>query len=333
MNVLLERSFGIRLLDPWMLLALLALPAFHWWRIARGAPSILFAPAVLLEGLSGWRERAALLPRGISTLGVACAVLALARPVEREELPLVTEGIDVFLVLDVSSSMSARDLDPEQGRDRLEVAKAAAARFIAGRPDDRIGLITFAAFPEVRCPLTFDHAALGNLLQETEMVSEASPENGTGIGLATARAAQLLERSAAKSKVIVLLTDGKETVATREAPPVEIRPYEAAQLARELGIRTYTIAAGIGERSAAGWVALDRSDVEYIARETGGRFFEAQDARALDAVYAEIDALEKGELREPRFRYEERFVPVLALGLVLLLLAWALEGTLLQELP
>ena len=342
MSALLESLTGLAFLDPWMLLLVLLLPLSLWLRRMKGAPAVRFGPGAFLQSgnplsaghleLPGsWRVRLLPLPRVLRILGLLLVVLALARPVHREALPFETEGIDILLCLDVSSSMTANDMD--QRRTRLDVAKDAAAQFITGRSSDRIGLICFAGFPDLYCPPTLDHDALKAILSEVATVISDSPEDATGIGTAVARAAQVLSHSEAKSRVAILLTDGAENVATARTPD-EIAPVHAAQLCEELDVRVYTIVAGIGNPDTSGtWIELDTSQVEHLAQKTGGRFFEARDAGAVAGVYAYIDALEKVELEEPRFKVDERFLPFLIAALVLLLSSRGLESTVLEVLP
>ncbi len=293
------------------------------WIARRRRASVDFAPAPLAVGLPrSLRSRLAVAPRVLEVGALVLAIVALARPTERVALPAVTDGIDIALCIDASSSMAARDLDPSKSR--LEVAKDAAARFVAGRADDRIGLIRFARFPDVVCPLTQDHAALDGLLAGIERVDADGPEDATGIGNALARAAQLLRAGTAKSKVAVLLTDGEENVATDQTPD-EIGPVRAARACRELGVRAYVIAAGGGN--------VDTTQVERAAAATGGRLFAARDAAALAATWAEISALERAPFQEPRFRIEERFLPFLLAAIALLLTGRFLEPTALEVLP
>jgi len=172
---------GITLAEPaWLLLALLV-PAAHLLRRHRGAPSILFAPAAFLGGGAGlprsWRVRLLPLPRLLMLAGLLLVVFALARPVRRVPQPLVRHGIDIMLCLDTSSSMRARDMDADDSR--LVVAKQAAARFVAARPGDHIGIVTFARFPDVRCPPTTDHDALQKILAAIEVVPDDDPEDAT----------------------------------------------------------------------------------------------------------------------------------------------------------
>jgi Ca-activated chloride channel family protein len=349
MSEMLESLTGLVLLDPWMLLLALLVPAALVVRRWRGAPTVRFAPGAFLDGEfvpndeasprpprrrglpASWRVRLLRLPRGLQVLGLLCAIVALARPVERTPLPFRTEGIDILLCLDVSSSMTANDLDPR--RTRLDVARDAAARFITGRPDDRIGLVCFARYPDLRCPLTLDHDALKAILSDVTTVESESPEDATGIGTAVARAAQVLRGSQAKSKVVILLTDGEENVATAQTDG-EIAPVHAGQLCEHLGVRVYAIAAGIGSPAPrGGWIEIDTRQIERLARRTGGVFYEARDAGAVADVYARIDELEKVELEEPRYRIEERFLPFLLAAVGLLLASRVLGSTVLEVLP
>lgn len=337
MSGLVESLTGLTLANPWLLAIALLVPAALALRRRRGDASVLFAPAVFVRAGDGaefprtWRTRLVHLPRALQVAALLVAVVALARPVRRDPLPPTTEGIDILVCLDTSSSMTATDMDPQ--RTRLDVAKDAAARFVAGRRDDRIGLLGFARYPDVRCPLTLDHLALSKILSGVAPVAGDGPEDATGIGTAVARAAQVLRGGAARSKVVILLTDGEENVATAQKSD-EIAPVHAAQLCREVGVRVYAVAAGLGARNRAGeWVGLDTRQVRLVAERTGGRFFEARDAGAVAAVYAEIDALEKSSLPEPRWRVEDRFLGFLVAAVVLWLTGRILERTALAVLP
>jgi Ca-activated chloride channel family protein len=200
------------------------------------------------------------------------------------------------------------------------VTLAAAREFVARRAGDRIGLVTFARYPDVICPPTPDHRSLQSMLGAVEQVEADGEEDATGIGMAVARCALLLRASAARSKVVVLLTDGEENVARPDLPE-EITPLEAARLCAEHGVRVYSIAAGIGRRGPDGaWLELDTGPVRAVAEQTGGAFFAARDADALSRVYAVIDELERSAFAEPRFRYADRFAGFLAVGLALWLL-------------
>ncbi len=314
------------LLDPWLLGIGLLVPVALWRRQSSPAPAAPFAPGPLLApGLPrSWRIRLLALPRILQVLGLLLAVVALARPARRDMLPLRTEGIDILFCLDTSSSMTANDMD--RRRTRLEVAKVAAAEFVRGRPEDRIGLISFARYPDVRCPLTLDHEALAGILAGITTVESDGPEDATGIGTAVARAVQVLQSDRNRERVVILLTDGDENVAV-EGAPSEIAPSHAAQLAAALGARVYAVAVGaLGPRT-------DTTALQQLGRRTGGEFHEARDASAVTAVYGQIDALEKTGFEKPRYVIEDRFLPFLLAAIAALLVGRVLGATVLGVYP
>jgi Ca-activated chloride channel family protein len=298
------------LLDPWLLSLALLVPLALASRRRRTA-AVAFAPAPLLPVARSWRVRLLPLPRALQVAAVLLAIVALARPAIRTMLPLRAEGIDILLCLDTSSSMTARDMDRQ--RTRLDVAKAAAAEFVRGRPGDRIGLVSFARYPDVRCPLTLDHEALLGILEGVTTVESDGPEDATGLGTAVARAAQVLHGDDRRERVVILLTDGDENVAI-EGAEGEIAPSHAAQLCAALGARVYAVSVGVrGPR-------VDTGALQRMASRTGGEFHEARDAGAVAAVYRQIDALEKAGIEKPRYVIEDRFLPFLlgAIGAFLL---------------
>ncbi len=317
---------GLALQEPWFLLLLCLLPLAFWLRARRGEPSVTFAPAPLL-GLGdhdtkeplprGLRARLRHLPLVLHALGLLLAIVALSRPVHRTPLPRQAEGIDILLCLDVSSSMGATDLD--RSRTRLEVVRQAALAFVQGRPEDRIGLLTFARYPDLRCPPTLDHQALAEFLRLVQMVPADGAEDATGIGTAAARAAQILQSAPGRSRIAILLSDGSENVASAQAPD-EIAPLHAAQLCQQLGLRVYTITAGDGPEPA---------ELKELASRTGGRSFQARDSGAVQQVYAAIDRLEKTALAEERHLTDERFLPFLLLGIALVVLGRLLGASVL----
>ena len=320
------------LLDAPAWLLLLVVVPLAWWRgQRRGRAAVRLGSSPLLDAAGTTRSwRFAFLPKVLELAAVLLWIVALARPVERIELERQAEGIDVMLCIDVSSSMTATDLDPQ--RTRLEVARGAATTFAAGRDDDRLGLVRFARYPDLVCPPTLDHDALVQLLAAVELVDGEGPEDQTGIGTAVARCAKALRRAPA-GKVIVLLTDGEENVAIRGRAE-EIGPAAAARLCEDLGIRVYAIAAGLGKRERSGALTpIDTGPIEKLAEATGGRFFAARDAQAVAAVYAEIDRLERAVISAPRYEDRDRFLPFALLGLVLLLLGRTLGGTWLEVAP
>ena len=336
MNGWLQGLLGLELRAPAFLSLALALPLLLWLRRRRGEPALPFAPFRFVEDGSDplpatWRTRLAWLPLAIGALGFLLLTLALAQPIARVPLPPSRPGIDLMLCLDTSSSMAATDLAPD--RTRLHVSKDAAAAFVTARPTDRLGLCCFARFADLRCPPTQDHDALLRMLHDVAMVERDSNEDATGIGTAVARAAQVLRGSQAKSKVIVLLTDGEENVASPQTPQ-EIAPAQAAQLCAQLGIRAYVIAAGTTRVDAQGRAQpLDTTAVRELAARTGGRFFAAGDAATLTNVYQQIDDLERTALDEARYRIDEQFLWCLVPALSLLLIGWLLRATVLAVLP
>lgn len=307
-----------------------------WWGGRRGPITVAFAPAVCVEGgLASLprtlRARLAGLPRALVAGALLLGVAALARPAAQVPVPAGTLGLDIVLGLDLSSSMNETDM--AAGATRLDVCREAAARFVRERPDDRIGLLVFARFPELHCPPTRDHDALLRRLAALRPVEADGPEDATGLGTAVARAAQVLSTCAPGSRVVVLLTDGEENVATAQTPE-EIAPYEAAQLAESLGVRVYAIAAGEGRRLSDGsWRALDTAPLRRVAERTGGSFFVARDAADVRGVYATIDELEPTRRAEPRLVLEERYAALLGAALACLGLAGVLRAGPLRRLP
>ena len=315
---LLERGIGLELLDPRWLWAALLLPVSLWWAHRR-RPAPLPGVGRFVAGLPRTpRSSLRAVPLLLQASGLLLLVLAGARPAAREPLPIETRGIDIVLCLDVSSSMEASDMDAK--RTRLAVARDAAAAFIGERPTDRIGILTFARYADLRCPPTSDHEALLRILADSTTVPPDSPEDATGIGGAVARAAAVLADSPSPSRVVILLTDGEENVAIRGRRE-EIPPSHAAQLCRRFGVRVYAIAAGTGRVDASGTrTAIDTKPVEALARRTGGSFHRARSAGDVVSVYEQIDRLEPAPLEAPRYVYAERHRGFLAWGMALLAL-------------
>jgi Ca-activated chloride channel family protein len=337
---------GVHFADPLLLGLLVPVAAVVAWRARHRPPAVRFAPAALLgpgdlpapqAGAEApvlpvprvprtWRGRLGGLPLALEALGLVAAVLAIARPAVSAPLPLVREGVDVLLCVDVSSSMTATDLEAAAAsgegtrpRSRLDVAKEAAVEFVRGRPDDRIGLLTFARFPDLACPPTLDHRALATLVARVEPVGGDDPEDATGVGAAVARAAEVLARGGASARVAIVLTDGEENVARPDAPG-EIAPAHAGQLAAALGVRVHAIAAGARGAGPGGRPPPDTRALERLATRTGGAFHEARDAGAVAEVYARIDALERTRFEEERFALEDRHLPLVLAALLLLAL-------------
>ncbi len=269
----------------------------------------------------------------LEVLAIVFLVFALARPQSSNSWQTYTsEGIDIVLALDISGSMLARDFTP----DRLEAAKEVATKFILERPQDKIGLVIFAGESFTQCPLTTDQAVLVNLLRE---VKSGMIEDGTAIGLGLANAVNRLKDSPAKSKVVILLTDG---VNNRGA----IAPATAAELAKTYGIRVYTI--GVGTYGEAPYpvqtpfgvqlqnvpVEIDEDVLQQIAALTGGKYFRATDNDKLKQIYQEIDQLEKSKIEVKHFsKKNEQYFIFGLIGMCLLITQALLRYTVLRKIP
>ncbi len=267
-------------------------------------------------------------------------IIALARPQKLfQERQMETEGIDIMLTLDISTSMLAEDFRP---KNRLEAAKTVASEFISGRTSDQIGLVVFAGQSFTQCPLTLDYNLLKELLTRIniQLVTEGTIEDGTAIGMAIANGVNRLRSSEAKSRILILLTDGQNNRG-------EVDPQTAASAAQALGIRIYTI--GVGTEGFAPYpvrdqwgrttyqqvqVEIDEELLRQIADQTGGKYFRATDAEALRRVYTEIDKLEKSKIRVHQYRQKaELFMPFLSIALILLLVEVVLAATRLRRMP
>ena len=265
-------------------------------------------------------------------------ILILARPQTRNSWNNKSvEGIDIMLAMDVSGSMLAEDLRPN----RIEAAKEVAAEFIAGRPNDNIGLTIFAGEAFTQCPMTTDHASLLNLLQgvRTDMATSGLIEDGTAIGMGLANAVSRLKDSKAKSKVVILLTDGSNNRG-------DISPMTAAEIAKSLGIRVYTI--GVGTNKVAPYpmvvaggvqyvnipVEIDSKTLSEIAAATDGDFYRATNNKELQNIYKEIDKLEKSKLSVKTYSKKyDAYQPFAMVAILLLLLEIFLRITIFRKLP
>ena len=264
-------------------------------------------------------------------------VLVLARPQTQNSWKNETiEGIDIMLAMDVSTSMLAEDLKPN----RIEAAKQVAADFIVGRPNDNIGLTIFAGEAFTQCPMTVDHASLLNLLHNVRTdIAQRLIEDGTAIGMGLANAVSRLKESKAKSKVVILLTDGSNNRG-------DLSPMTAAEIAKSLGIRVYTI--GVGTNKVAPYpmpvaggiqyinipVEIDTKMLNDIAAATDGNFYRATNNKELQQIYKDIDKLEKSKLNVKKYskRYEA-YQPYAIAAVILLLLEILLRITVFRRLP
>lgn len=328
---------GMEFADRWALWLLLLIPlltAWYVWRDRDKKNAVRYSSFSLLRFVPTRRYywvRHALF--ALRMLGLFFLIVALARPQSlRSESNSTTEGIDIIVSLDVSASMLARDFTP----DRLEASKEIGSRFIAGRGSDRIGVVMFAAEAYTMCPLTTDHAAAINQLQQAQ---SGVLEDGTAIGSGLAMAVARLAESDAKSRVVILLTDGVNNSG-------EIGPLSAAEVARALGVRVYTVGVGtigtapyplltpFGIRYQDMKVEIDEGLLTEMAEMTGGEYFRATDNRALEAVYVEIDRLEKSKiLVNNRTESDEEYWRFGVLALVLLAFEMLVRRLLVKELP
>ncbi len=336
---------GLAFRDPLFLLLLLLVPAavFLRARRERRGDGALSVPTLAFVGSlrPTWRVRLRHLPFALSLLGYAGLVVALARPrlgLERTES--WTEGVDIFVALDASGSMAAEDFRP---RNRFFVAKNAVRQFIEGRVSDRVGLLVFAGRSRTVAPLTTDRQMLLDRLGSLTLGDQG---DGTAIGMALGNALARLRPSKAKSKVIVLVTDGGNNAG-------EIDPDTAASVAKALGVKVYTIGVGtvsgpveipipvrdpetgqVTERRVMANVDVDEALLKRIAAVTGGRFFRATDPKALADTFAAIDQLEKSEIKTTRYtRYREVFGDAAAPSAALLAVAGLLLAFVLPVVP
>ncbi len=329
---------NITFLHPWFFLLLLLLPVVAWFRYRHRQQHYAFLKMPTLEGVKNMQSWKAVLQRMLPVLralALAALVFALARPqLALKEETIKAEGIDIFLVIDLSSSMLAQDFKP----DRLEVSKKVAIGFVDKRKYDRIGLTVFAAEAFTQCPLTTDHEVLKDFIRELHC---GLLEDGTAIGMGLATAVNRLKDSDVKSKVIILLTDGVNNSGY-------VKPLTAAQIAREFGVKVYTIGVGqegealtpISRRSDGRYVfglarvEIDEELLRHIADLTGGRYFRATTAKSLESIYSEIDHMEKTEIEVAVVkRYSEEFYRFVWAAVFLLVLELLLRYTFLRTLP
>ena len=316
----------------WLLLIIPLLVAFYIIRQHKTSPSLTLSSVNRLSDMSG---SARTILRHVlfafRMIIVTTLIIIIARPQSTDYWEDVsTEGIDIIMAMDISSSMLARDFKP----DRLEAAKNVATEFISGRPHDRMGLVIFSGESFTQCPLTTDHAVLINLMRDMQ---SGMIEDGTAIGLGLATAVNRIKDSDAKSKVIILLTDGVNNRG-------EIAPVTAAEIAATMGVRVYTI--GVGSRGMAPYpvqtpagiryqnmqVEIDEEVLGEIANMTGGNYYRATDNESLNKIYNEIDQLEKSKINVQELsRKREEYMPLALIMASLLLLEMLLRYTVLRK--
>jgi len=327
---------GIRFAAPLFLYALLLIPAMVAFYLMKQQK---VTASVRMPGLQPFAHTGTTFRHylrhilfALRVVAITLLIIVLARPQRTDRYQDVsTEGIDIVLTQDISGSMLARDFKP----DRLDAAKNIATEFISGRPYDRIGLVVFSGESFTQCPITTDHAVLINLLRE---IQSGMIEDGTAIGMGLATAVNRIKDSKAKSKVIILLTDGVNNRG-------EIAPATAADIAKTFGIRVYTI--GVGTQGTAPYpvqtpygiqyqdmpVEIDEGILQEIAQKTGGKYFRATDNDKLTQVYKEIDKLEKSKIDIKQFsRKEEKYLAPAILAFFLLLFEIAARNTIFKNL-
>ena len=312
----------------YLFLLLLIIPYLIWYVMYRkkSEPTMRMSDTFAFRyAPKSWKVRLMPVQMILRLFTFTMLVLALARPQTSNSWKnRQTEGIDIMLAVDVSTSMLAEDLKPN----RLEAAKMVAAEFISGRPDDNIGLCIFAGESFTQCPMTTDHSSLLNLLQNVraDIAAKGLISDGTAIGMGLANAVGRLKSSKAKSKVVILLTDGSNNMG-------DISPMTAAEIAQSLGIRVYTI--GVGTNKVAPYpmpvaggiqyvnmpVEIDTKTLAEIAKTTHGDFYRATNNEELKNIYKEIDQLEKSKMSVKKFKKKyDAFQPFVFLAAIALLL-------------
>ena len=317
----------------WLLLVVPLLVAYHLW-IGRRSATLTVSTLGGKRAPRTFRYWLRPIPVVLRIAAIVLFIIALARPVEEHsESETTIEGVDIVLAMDISGSMLAQDFKP----DRLEASKAIAAEFIADREGDRISVVAFAGEAFTQCPLTSDRGAVQTSLSR---LRSGVIDDGTAIGNGLATAINRLRESSAKSKVVVLVTDGVNNSG-------QISPRMAADIARDLEVKVYTI--GVGRRGQAPMPAMDpygnfmmvMADVEIdedvlreIAKVTGGKYFRAENSDALTKIYEEIDQMEKSKVQVTDYiSYEELFLSWVLWGVLLLVVELLFSRVVLNRLP
>lgn len=323
--------------NPEYLLLLIVLVPVIFWHYFRRNQQFVSLKFSNVEGIKSagksLRTKLIHLPFWLRMLALALIIVALARPQSTSRhVQIQTEGIDIVVALDISGSMLAEDFKPN----RLEAAKKITEQFIDERQNDRIGLVIFSAKSFTQCPLTIDHSVLKNLLKQ---IKSGLIEDGTALGMGLATAVDRLRYSEAKSKVVILLTDGVNNTGI-------IAPLTAAELAKTFGIKIYSV--GVGTRGKAPYpmqtpfgiqyvntdVEIDEPLLKEISSTTGGKYFRATNNKSLAEIYSEIDKMEKTRFDESVYTnyYDEFFILVFLAG-VILVLEFLLRYLYLRKLP
>ncbi len=330
--------------NPWLLLLLLLIPLLIYFRVKKKKPDA----AVKISSLKPFEDAGTFLARlkpilyVLRLFAIALIIFALARPqiVEMSSTVKSDKGVDILMVVDTSLSMLARDLKP----DRLEALKEVAENFSKDRPSDRIGLVAYSGEAIAKVPLTTDHRVL---IQEIRKLQTRELEDGTAIGVGLATAINHLTDSKAESKIIILITDGVESIDYRN-DLLYVSPMDATQIAVNKHIKVYTIGVGTNGRApfptqqdpftgelifTMEQVEIDEPLLRNIASQTGGEYFRATDNESLEEIYNQIDQLEKTEINEIKYyNYTELFGKYLTWALILLFFEIILRKTIFKEL-
>ena len=311
----------------WAFLIIPAMIAWYVWKVKKLHPTVQVSAIFSHPAISQFKAASRHFPPLLRAIAIGLLIVAMARPQSSLSWEdVTTEGIDIIVALDISSSMLAADLKPN----RLEASKQVAMDFISERPNDRMGLVIYSGESFTQCPLTIDHDVLKNLFKD---IKNGIIEDGTAIGDGLATSVSRLKDSRAKSKVVILLTDGENT--TGSVPPIT-----AAEIAKKFGVRVYTV--GIGTNGTAPYpvktfmgtqyqqvpVRIDESTLKQIAEITGGKYFRATDNEKLKAIYEDIDQLEKSKIEVTKYRKKsEEFFPWALAAAILLLGEFLLRNT------
>lgn len=322
--------------QPWLLLLFLVIPILIYWKFNKGKKQVAAIGISSTKGLANsrsWKNSFQQFPFIFRLLALSCIIVALARPQAKfDETQTEGEGIDIILAIDVSGSMTAQDFTPN----RMEAAKKEAEEFVDARPSDRIGVVIFAGESFTICPLTTDHYVLKSQIAQ---IRNGLLEDGTAIGSGLATSVDRLRNSKAKSKVVILLTDGMNNGGL-------IDPATALEIAKTFHVKVYTIGVGtdgyaptpvstpLGIVMQNQKVSIDENLLKNIAQQTGGEYFRATDNKSLENIYKQIDKMEKSKVEITTFhRYTEKFYPFILAAMALLLIEIILRYTLFKKFP
>ncbi len=322
--------------QPWLLLLFLIIPILIYWKFNKGKKQVAAIGISSTKGLENsrsWKNTFQQFPFIFRLLALSCIIIALARPQTKfDETQTEGEGIDIILAIDVSGSMTAQDFAPN----RMEAAKKVAEDFVDNRPSDRIGVVIFAGESFTICPLTTDHYVLKSQIAQ---IRNGLLEDGTAIGSGLATSVDRLRNSKAKSKVVILLTDGMNNGGL-------IDPATALEIAKTFHVKVYTIGVGtdgyaptpvstpLGIVMQNQKVSIDETLLKNIAQQTGGEYFRATDNKSLESIYKQIDKMEKSKVEITTFhRYSEKFYPFIFAAMALLLIEIILRYTLFKKFP